>query len=241
MAFGDLILPPAIFTGTDIRNLINTLFTLTGGTSGGSANVQTITMSSNVAALETHMQVRFFAGFSNTSTTPTINVNSLGAKTVKYLHGAALTPGAIQIGKLHVIVYDGTDWLLLNPYTSWQTWSPTVSASASMTVTAQTNRESKYRVDGNGKHFEFETTVDGITLGGTASISLYIPLPVAAVSHHVNAGFMCVAVDNGTQVTNGGRYRVENTPRISLFKPGAANWTLGANTSFSIKGSGELG
>jgi hypothetical protein len=52
---------------------------------------------------------------------------------------------------------------------------------------------------------------------------------------------MCVAVDNGTQVTNGGRYRVENTPRISLFKPGAANWTLGANTSFSIKGSGELG
>lgn len=51
----------------------------------------------------------------NTSTTPTLNLNSLGAKTIKRPGGVALVAGDIRANHPCVFKYDGTDMILLNP------------------------------------------------------------------------------------------------------------------------------
>lgn len=226
----------------DVADLIDGVYASWGGTSGGSANAQTITVAPSITAHTTGQVVGFIAGFSNTTTTPTINVNSIAATTVKFLSGKALVPGAIQSGRLHRILWDGTNWILLNPYTGWQSFTPSLSASGSMTTSSFTNRESRARIDSNGGTVEFETTGE-VTLGGTAGTSVYITLPYAAIAHASQVGFSCAATENGgTQVANGGRWRVDATPRVILFKPGVANWTVGSTVAtWSIKGSYELG
>jgi hypothetical protein len=52
----------------------------------------------------------------NTSTTPTLNLNSYGAKTIKRTGGVALVPGDIKANMVGMLHYDGTDMNLLNPY-----------------------------------------------------------------------------------------------------------------------------
>ncbi len=82
---------------------------------GGTANAVTATFSPAFGAYAAKMRFRFTASGANTLTNPTINVDGLGAKTIKKLNGAALDPSDIA-GAGHVCecVYDGTDVLLLN-------------------------------------------------------------------------------------------------------------------------------
>src|SRR5690606_32337833 len=55
----------------------------------------------------------FKAGYTNTGTC-TMNVDSLGAKTIKNLDGTNLAAGAITAGGYYWIVYDGTNFILMN-------------------------------------------------------------------------------------------------------------------------------
>lgn len=82
---------------------------------GGTADAITATFSPAFTAWTAKMRFRFAAGGANTVTTPTVNVDSLGAKTIKKLNGAALAVGDIA-GSGHVCdcVYNGTDVILLN-------------------------------------------------------------------------------------------------------------------------------
>lgn len=50
----------------------------------------------------------------NTAVAPTLNLNSLGAKTIKLEGGGALVAGNIIAGHHAILKYDGTDMLLLN-------------------------------------------------------------------------------------------------------------------------------
>ena len=81
-------------------------------TTAGTHDAQTL--SSSLAALVSGAIVVFIvgSGLSNTGTTPTLNVNSLGAKTIQ-LNGAALSAGQLVVGNYFVAVYDGTHWQLI--------------------------------------------------------------------------------------------------------------------------------
>jgi hypothetical protein len=83
---------------------------------GGTADAITATFAPAFSAYTAKMRFRFTATGSNTVTAPTINVDGLGAKTLKKLNGVALGIGDIQ-GARHICdcVYDGTDVILLNP------------------------------------------------------------------------------------------------------------------------------
>lgn len=82
---------------------------------GGTADVITATFSPTFSAWTAKMRFRFTAGAANATTTPTINVDGLGAKTIKKLNGVALAVGDIA-GSGHICdcVYNGTDVLLVN-------------------------------------------------------------------------------------------------------------------------------
>lgn len=83
--------------------------------SGGSANAYTVTLSPVPTSYAAGMIVRFLATFANTGSA-TLNVNSLGAKTIKKTDGATnLSSGDIANGQLVVVVYDGTNFQMVSP------------------------------------------------------------------------------------------------------------------------------
>ncbi|HAK62074.1 MAG TPA: hypothetical protein DCO82_02405, partial [Alphaproteobacteria bacterium] len=84
-------------------------------TSGGAANAQTLTTNQTISAYAAGTSsFTFKAGATNTGAC-TINVDGLGAKTIKTTAGADLWAGAITSGGYYWIVYDGTNFILLNP------------------------------------------------------------------------------------------------------------------------------
>lgn len=81
-------------------------------TSGGSANVQTLTYGTAPSAYVSGDGYVFKAGFTN-SGAATLNVNGLGAKAVQSL-GAALVGSEIVSGRVAIVYYDGTNFQLVN-------------------------------------------------------------------------------------------------------------------------------
>lgn len=92
---------------------------------GGTADAITATFSPVFGSYTAKMRFRFTAGSANATTTPTVNVDGLGAKTIKKHNGSALVAGDIA-GSGHICdcVYNGTDVLLLNPATATSVTTP---------------------------------------------------------------------------------------------------------------------
>lgn len=84
------------------------------GTSGGSANAQTLTPSPAIASYVAGQRFLFIAGYTNTSSV-TINVSAVGAKNVFLSEtNAAAAAYMIRQGFLYEIIYDGTQFVVLN-------------------------------------------------------------------------------------------------------------------------------
>lgn len=84
---------------------------LWGGTTGGAANVQTMTLTPAITAYAAGQTFSFIAGFTNTAAC-TLNVNSVGAKNI-YSAGAACVGGEITAGQVYAATYDGTQFNLI--------------------------------------------------------------------------------------------------------------------------------
>ena len=82
-----------------------------GGTSGGTANVQTLTFSNGPAAYAQGNEFLFKAGNTNTGAA-TLNVNGLGAKTFKKEDENDLVGGEIIASRWYRAIYDGTYLIL---------------------------------------------------------------------------------------------------------------------------------
>ena len=86
---------------------------------GGTADALTVTLTAAPAALTDGMILHVRAANANATTTPTLNVNSLGAKTITKKGGSAVAAGDI-VGNLFecIFVYNlaNTRWELLNPH-----------------------------------------------------------------------------------------------------------------------------
>jgi hypothetical protein len=80
----------------------------------GAADAYVVTLSPAAAAYTTGMVVRFKATNANTTTTPTVNVNGLGAKTITKNQGAAMAANDIKAGGLIAVQYDGTNFQMLS-------------------------------------------------------------------------------------------------------------------------------
>lgn len=104
-------------------------------TAGGTANAKTLTYSVAPAALYTGQKFAFIANTANTGTA-TLNVNSLGAKTIKKdVAGVltALSSGDMATNQYVEATYNGTDFI----WTNWQGAS-SVSLGANTFTAAQT-------------------------------------------------------------------------------------------------------
>lgn len=83
----------------------------------GSVNVMTATLVPAVTALTAGLRVQVLPNLANTTTTPTLNVNGLGAKTITKKGAAALAANDYTTTQIADFEYDGTEWQLMNPQT----------------------------------------------------------------------------------------------------------------------------
>ena len=85
------------------------------GAGAGSATVYTLTLNPALTAYTVGQIIIMKAVAANTGAGPTLNVNALGAKTIVKRVSTALAAGDIALNKFCLLVYDGTNFVLLNP------------------------------------------------------------------------------------------------------------------------------
>lgn len=91
---------------------------------GGTAAALTVTLSPAPPALFPGLVVRVKPSLTNTAKGPTINVNGLGARPVVYTDGSPVTDGELVANCVAELVYDGTSFVLTNPWTALLRMSP---------------------------------------------------------------------------------------------------------------------
>jgi hypothetical protein len=77
-------------------------------------NTITGTMTPDLTSYSTGMMV-IFTPANNSTGAATINIDSLGAKSIVKGDGTALENGDLQASAIHFMLYDGTNFVLLNP------------------------------------------------------------------------------------------------------------------------------
>ncbi len=82
---------------------------------GTASGTDTYTATLGITAYTTGQRYYVVFTNANTATAPTLNLDSLGAKTIKLSGGYALTRCDIRDGHKAVLLYDGTDFILINP------------------------------------------------------------------------------------------------------------------------------
>lgn len=102
----------------------------------------TATLAPAADALTSGMTIQVTFTNANTSTTPTLAINGLTAKTIVKNGSAALAAGDIPAGHEATLRYNGTNWVLLNPkgtaVTAGAGLTGTTSFAANLVVNAQT-------------------------------------------------------------------------------------------------------
>lgn len=165
------------------------------GTSGGSANAQTLTFSPAPLTVYTGMKIRFKAGATNTGAL-TINPNSLGATSVKCPDGSALIGGEVASGRIIEAVYDGTNFILTSFEPAWTTFSPGTFTPSSGSLSGMTATIAIFKHWGD--RLEYKLVASGGTLSSADAQYISYTLPKASA----NLGT--------TQV--GGAYRSQGSP-----------------------------
>jgi hypothetical protein len=132
---------------SQLQNSTGTFLTATG------TDTITGTVTPSLTAYASGQMFAFVVAATNTGAA-TINISGLGAKSITRLGATALSAGDLIINSVAFIVYDGTQFQLLNPntftnlrvtgtatfaaYTETITASGTVGASATLAITAGT-------------------------------------------------------------------------------------------------------
>lgn len=104
-----------IKVGDSVQGVITVPYTTCSTAAGTQAKTATF---SNFA-LATGAAIRIKFTVDNTHTSPTLNVNSTGAKNIQY-NGAAFADLCANV--VYDFVYDGTSWIVLDPPLVWHTF-----------------------------------------------------------------------------------------------------------------------
>ena len=202
--------------------------TIWGGTAAGSGDALTITLTPALTAYANGQRFTLITAAAST-TASTLNVDSLGAKSIKMPDGSATVAESIESGQLLELIYDGTNFRIINVNETTESWTPTITAGGSMTFTGQTVLASAIFRKSN--IVSFQLAVDG-TIGGTPSSTLVIPMPYGTVA---GGGDTICGInsnnDNGTYNT-GPLIRASSTT-IAVYNETRTSWTAGAARFYS--------
>lgn len=100
----------------------------------GAADASVITPAPAITAYVTGQRFSFKVAGTNTTTTPTLNVNALGAKTIVKRGNAAMIAGDLLIGQIVEVEYDGTNMQLLSSIANTVIPSQTANSGTFLTT-----------------------------------------------------------------------------------------------------------
>lgn len=172
------------------------------------AGTNTITgsMTPDLGSYSTGMMVIFTPANNNTGAT-TINIDSLGAKSIVKGDGTALESGDLQASTVHFLIYDGTNFVVLNPL-SFSLVNGTLSGTLGVTgLTTLAALTATGALTLNGALTTDNTTADEVGFKG-------IP------GNGQTGNYTLVLTDTSKSVERG--------------SGGAATWTIPANSSVAF-------
>ena len=180
-------------------------------TYGGTANV--ITLTTGIAALTTGLEIRFRATAANTAGT-SINVDGIGAVTVKTVTGANTPADYIRTDVDTVIRYNGTNWI----------------ADREPELGSNANGEYKRWADGTVQAWFFREAVGN----GTTTIPTYTwTLPVAFITTFAGDSRIGFNLSVIGYVNTGGHVYITatNGVALSIKQTGTQIYTNGYTTA----------
>jgi transposase len=191
-------------------------------TSSGTANAQTVTNTRQFGALFTGMRQRFIPGNTNTGAV-TLAVDGLTAKNI-FAAGAAAIAGMLQSGVPADVVYDGTQWQLLNPQRGTGSFTATLATGLTTTPTGTLN----YAVLADGKTAQLwcNSAITGTSNTTSMGVSGFPSIIQSANSHGTSVSIL---TDSGVNIA--GSFRGTNT----------GTWTAQAGGSQSSAGFTNTG
>jgi hypothetical protein len=178
-----------------VSNIIWTAFEGTSvykGTASGT-NTYTVTVTPSLAAYSANQE--FTIKFTNANTsTATLNVSSLGAKSIVKNGSVDLESGDISAGQILKLIYDGTNFQIVsNPSKLLRLGGNTTGAN----ITVGTNDAYSFGIETNGTT---RVTWDSSGLAGF-NVSPFYPIHIRSITTTPSTGI--VTRIEGTGVTNG--------------------------------------
>lgn len=184
-------------------------------TAGGTADAQTVTMTPSLAAYSTAVRIAFKPIADNTGAC-TLNVNELGVKSIKLIDGSDPYAGALDASGVHIVQYDGTNFVLTNPSPATNSFTPIlqgITSAGTGTYTAQVGRYTLY-----GKNCSIKIRLAWSAHTGTGNMRV-TGLPFTSA----NTTFTpCAVYQSGLTVGAGKQF-------AAIIPPNTANIDLYAN------------
>src|SRR5208282_1448676 len=148
-ATGNVALPGSLSVGGAVSASsfsTGSAFTVTGLyiAGGGTAQAQTVMLSSNIASLGSGLTFCFLPAAANTAAAPGLVVTGASAfasKPVTKLGATALVANDMTTAAVACVIYDGTEYQLQNPQTATYAVSPHAIVFSDMSNTAYTTSQ----------------------------------------------------------------------------------------------------
>jgi hypothetical protein len=208
-----------------------------GGTSGGSGTAHTVTLSPAPTTYYAGMEIKFIPGTENGSGGTTLNVNSLGAKAIKTAQGEDLQQFEMIASQVAHVIYDGTNFVLVNPTPTRINWTPTYSGSGSLTTSSESTRFAWYSRFGQIVYFSVSATM---TTGGTASTYIQVTPPITPLAGYstTNLGVGSARSRNSTSgLHKTAACVIEDSNGIKVTADSdSTDWSTGITASFYAQG-----
>jgi hypothetical protein len=214
--------------------------TQVGGTVtyGGSSNAYTATSPSGhaLAAYAAGIVYALKANHTNTGAA-TINIDTLGVKSIVTPSGAALVAGDLVSGGLYLLIYDGTNFQLLNTTTVDFSATQAVYSVGSRGV-PQNSQSAAYTLVASdaGKHIlhpSSDTTARTFTIPAHSSVPWPDGTTLTFINQHA-AGVVTIAITSDTMRLAG----AGTTGSRTLAADGIATAIKIASTEWLISGTG---
>lgn len=202
------------------------------GVAGGSVNALTTTIYS-MTAYAAGQRFTLVAANTNTSTA-TLNINGLGTKNITTFFNGTITSlagGEIRAGNILDLFYDGTEFVLSNPYSNPRTgWSSNPAGGGTVTWSPSVDY-AKYWLDGRICHFNLH--LGATSLGGSSTSStVQFELPITPVDPYF--GF----TPSGTYGANSEAFIANTSGGTTVSVRRAAGATFAAGTALGMRCQG---
>ena len=178
-----------------------------GLTATHAANAYTVT-AANYAAYTTNIPLVLKPNATNSGSAPTINVNSIGAKTWKKKDGTDFIASDIVSGEYYIVIYDGTDFITIAGVANTESSNNLIKVSldSSEISNAHTTAIPAISAPGAGKAIQILSATSKLNYGTAAYnsgsividyVGLGIPYSISNAMNSVVSGFRVISYTSG--------------------------------------------